>query len=98
VNVEVFNVEGVIDMLKVALIAVLMTTPVAFCAGATDTTDGTVTVSWPHPAMNATRRVTIKEVIPALNMRIVLPRPTVLVWRKQFFAPGATDWQVGIKR
>jgi hypothetical protein len=44
-------------MLKVALIGVSTTTPVAPLAGAVDTTEGTVTVSWPQPAMKTTSKV-----------------------------------------
>jgi hypothetical protein len=62
--------EGFIAMLKVALIAVLIATAVAPLAGMVDTTDGTVTVSCPHPAMKTTNRNAKKHVIPILYLRI----------------------------
>ena len=40
----------------------------------------------------------MKEVIPTLNIRIVLPRRTVVTWRKQLLVPGATERHAGIKR
>ena len=59
-----------IAMLKVALMGVLTATPVAPLAGTVDTTEGTVTVSWPHPAINTTNRAAIQYVIPNLYLRI----------------------------
>jgi hypothetical protein len=57
-------------MLNVALIAVLMATFVAPLAGIVDTTVGTVTTSWPHPAMRAISRAAGRHVMPTLNLRI----------------------------
>ena len=57
-------------MLKVALIAVSIATAAAPLAGMVDTTDGTVTVSCPHPAMKTTNRDARKHVIPILYLRI----------------------------
>jgi hypothetical protein len=45
VKVEAVSVAGLIAMLKVAVIVVLITTPVAPAAGVVDTTDGTLTTS-----------------------------------------------------
>jgi mannose/fructose/N-acetylgalactosamine-specific phosphotransferase system component IIC len=70
VNVDPVIDEGFIATLNVALTAVLMTTPVAPLAGMVDTTAGTVTVSWPHPAMKTTNRDARKHVIPILNLRM----------------------------
>ena len=57
-------------MLKVALIVVSIATAVAPLAGMVDTTEGTVTVSCPHPAMKTTNRDAKKHVIPTLYLRI----------------------------
>jgi len=57
-------------MLKVALIGVLTTTPVAPLAGIVDTTEGTVIVSWPHPAAKTTNRAASQYVIPNLYLRM----------------------------
>jgi hypothetical protein len=48
--------EGFISMLKVALMGVLIATLDAPLAGIVDTTEGTVTVSWPQPATKTTNR------------------------------------------
>jgi hypothetical protein len=65
-----------IAMLKVALMGVLTPTFVAPLAGIVDTTDGTVTVSWPHPATKTTNRAASQYVIPNLYLRICTFRPT----------------------
>jgi len=70
VNDDAVIVEGFIAMLKVALIVVLIWTAVAPLAGMVDTTDGTVTVSCPHPAMKTTNKVARKHVIQILYLRI----------------------------
>jgi hypothetical protein len=70
VNVVVVIVAEFIAMLKVALIVVFTATFVAPAAGITDTTDGTVTTSWPHPATKATNRVARQYVIPTLILCI----------------------------
>jgi hypothetical protein len=70
VKVDAVIEDGFIAMLKVALMVELMTTPVAPLAGMVDTTEGTVTVSWPHPAMKTTNKDARKLVIPNLYLRI----------------------------
>ena len=59
-----------IAMLKVALMGVFTATLVAPFAGIVDTTAGTVTVSWPHPATNMTNRAASQYVITTLYLRI----------------------------
>jgi hypothetical protein len=59
-------VAGAMAMLKVALMVVLTTTPAAPCAGMVDTTVGTVTTSWPHPVIKATKSVAKKQKNPNL--------------------------------
>jgi hypothetical protein len=63
-------VAGFIAMLKVALMAVLTATLAAPGAGTADTTDGTLTTSWPHPATKTTHRDAKRHVIPILILRI----------------------------
>jgi hypothetical protein len=70
VKVDVEIEEGLIAMLKVAVIVVLMATFVAPLAGTVDTTDGTVTVSCPHPETKTTNRDARKHVIQILYLRI----------------------------
>jgi hypothetical protein len=60
-----------IAMLKVALIGVLTATFVPPLAGIVDTTDGTVTTSWPHPVTKTTNRAANQYVIPDLYLRIL---------------------------
>jgi hypothetical protein len=69
---------GFIAMLKVALMGVLIATFVAPLAGMVDTTEGTVTVSWPHPAMKTTSNAASEYIIPNLILRICPSRPTVV--------------------
>jgi hypothetical protein len=57
-------------MLKVALMGVLITTFVAALAAIVDTTEGTVTTSWPQPATKTTNRAASQYVIPTLSLRI----------------------------
>jgi hypothetical protein len=64
-------------MLKVALMGVLMATFVAPFAGMVDTTEGTVTVSWPQPAIKTTSKAANEYVIPNLILRICPSHPTV---------------------
>jgi hypothetical protein len=70
VNVDAVIVAAFIFMLKVALMAVLIAISVAPLEGTVDTTDGTVTVSCPHPAIKTTNRDVKKHVIPILYLRI----------------------------
>jgi hypothetical protein len=70
VKVEPVIVAAFIGMLKVALIGVLIATFAAPLAGIVDTTVGTVTVSWPHPATKTTDRTASQYVMPNLNLRI----------------------------
>jgi hypothetical protein len=57
-------------MLKVALIAAFMATFVAPWVGMVDTTEGTVTVSCPHPTIITTMRDARKVESPKLSLRI----------------------------
>jgi hypothetical protein len=57
-------------MLKVALIGVFTSTLVAPLAGTVDTTEGTVTVSWPQPAMKTTSKVANQYV--TLNLTLLI--------------------------
>jgi hypothetical protein len=57
-------------MLNVALIGVFTETFGAPLAGTVDTTEGTLTVSSPHPATKTTNRAASQYVIPNLNLRI----------------------------
>jgi hypothetical protein len=57
VKVEAVIVAAFIAMLKVALIGVLTATFVAPFEGIVDTTEGTITVSWPQPAIKITDRI-----------------------------------------
>jgi hypothetical protein len=63
-------VAGFIAMLKVALMGVLMATLVAPFAGTVDTTDGTTTTSWPHPAAKTSDKAASQYVKPNLNLRM----------------------------
>jgi hypothetical protein len=63
-------VDGFIAILKVALIGVLTSTLVAPLAGIVDTTVGTVTVSWPQPAMKTINRAARQYGTPDLFLRI----------------------------
>jgi hypothetical protein len=63
-------VARLIASLNVAPIVVLIETFVAPLAGNVDTTVGTVTTSWPHPAMRAINRAAGKHVMPTPNLRI----------------------------
>jgi hypothetical protein len=66
-------------MLNVALMGVLTATFVAPLAGTVDTTEGTVTVSWPHPATKTTNRAASQYVIPNLILRISSLSPNCVV-------------------
>jgi hypothetical protein len=72
-------------MLKIALIVVLMATFVVPLAGIVDTTVGTVTTSWPHPATKATSKAAIKHMktVPYLRICTLSPNcgPTVFKTR-----------------
>jgi hypothetical protein len=57
-------------MLNVALIGVFTETFVAPLAGTVDTIEGTITVSWPHPATNTTNSDASQYVIPILYLRM----------------------------
>jgi hypothetical protein len=56
--------------LNVALIGVFTETFAAPLAGTVDTTEGTMTVSSPHPVTKTTKRAASQNVIPILNLRI----------------------------
>jgi hypothetical protein len=73
VNVVALIEAAFIGMLNVALMGVLTPTPVAPLAGTVDTTDGTVTVSWPHPVTKTTKTAASQYLIPNLNLRILIP-------------------------
>jgi hypothetical protein len=66
-----------ISMLKVALIEGLMATFVAPVAGTADSTDGTVTVSWPHPATKTTNKAARQYEILNLYLRIRFLLPSL---------------------
>jgi hypothetical protein len=70
VKVEPVIVAAFIAMLKVALMGVLTATFRAPFAGIVDTTEGTVTVSWPQPATKMTDRTASQYVKPNLFVRI----------------------------
>jgi hypothetical protein len=57
-------------MLKFALIGELMATFVAPFAGIVDTTEGTLTVSWPQPAMKTANKTDSPYVMPNLTLRM----------------------------
>jgi len=78
VKVDV-EIEAVfIAMLKVALMDVSTATFVAPLAGVVDTTDGAVTVSWPHPATKMTVRTASQHMTPNLILRICNLSPNFL--------------------
>jgi hypothetical protein len=70
VKVDAVIEAGLIAMLNVALMGVLIATFVAPFAGTVDTTEGTVTVSWPQPATKTTNKAASQYVIPNLILRI----------------------------
>jgi hypothetical protein len=70
VKVNPVIVAVFIAMLKVALMGVLTATFAAPLAGTVNTTDGTITVSWPHPATKITDRIANQYPIPNLVLRI----------------------------
>jgi hypothetical protein len=70
VKVEAVIVDAFIAMLKVALMGASTATFVAPFAGIVDTTDGTKTVSWPHPATKMTDKTVSKQLTPNLYFRI----------------------------
>jgi hypothetical protein len=76
--------------LNVALMGVLTTTLVAPLAGTVDTTEGTVTVSWPHPATKTTNKAASQYVIPNLILRISSLSPYCVVTVSK--ADPRIDW------